>query len=125
MIHALQEAAKIAAAASDRHNRVEIRITEAGLAVSGQVSGAMGGNTAFTQTVRWQDIDADQAVLISTVSDFADLVRRHAIGLEVVKALEASKKTPVRLIPCEEWPLAIVSALAILIAIPIGGGWLL
>jgi long-subunit acyl-CoA synthetase (AMP-forming) len=121
MIGVLQEAAKIAAAASDRHNRVEIGITEAGVAVSGHVSTPYG-NTAFTQTVRWQDIDADQGVLISTVSDFADLLRRHCIGLEVVTALEASKKQSVRLIQPEEWPLAIVSALAILIAIPLGGG---
>lgn len=122
MITVLQEAAKIAAAASDRHSGVELKLTEAGVAVFSHVS-TERGNTSVVELVFWRDIDADQAALIRKVSLMADVVKSFSDEVRVERTSQVTEKPPVRLLQPEEWPLAVVSALAILIAIPIGGGW--
>lgn len=124
MIAVLKEAADVAADAGDAFNHVHIRLCRAGFTIVGSVQ-ALQGKTTFTETVLWRDLLDDPQALLSGVARAASAVNRWRDEKPAIKALSASEKPVVRLIQPEEWPLAIVSALAILIAIPLGGGWLL
>jgi hypothetical protein len=121
MIAALKEAAEKAARLTTAGQSIDIVLSADGPAVFGRTETDLIGFT-FMRPVPWWLLESDPSALAEAVTTVAEKLDRRRAQIVPIRVAPRDEKPVVRLITYGEWPLAIMSALAILIAIPLGGG---